>query len=261
MGGGGSIASRFSRWRSRRRSTGPMMRAASEVGPCALADPVARLDSVALEELAYEEAKRAIDRQSGALDGLRSRAGILLAAVSVSTSFFGGLALRDDLSRWATLAAWIATIAALAAGGFGVAILWPRAAWAFNVSPSLFGRQLARAPDEATAYRELALRLEENYKANERRLAGGRGGLYRTNARRLLGYRIAFSRSSAGHASRSPSRQSHGSSSSPSSIRSYARRHPHERRAASDARGARAGKRAGSLGRTDVAGRHDARDA
>ncbi len=203
-----------------------MMRAASEVGPCALADPVARLDSVALEELAYEEAKRAIDRQSGALDGLRSRAGILLAAVSVSTSFFGGLALRDDLSRWATLAAWIATIAALAAGGFGVAILWPRAAWAFNVSPSLFGRQLARAPDEATAYRELALRLEENYKANERRLAGGRGGLYRTNARRLLGYRIAFSRSSAGHASRSPSRQSHGSSSSPSSIRSYARRHP-----------------------------------
>jgi hypothetical protein len=38
---------------------------------------------VALEHLAYEEARRAIDRQSGSLDGLRGRAGILLAAISL----------------------------------------------------------------------------------------------------------------------------------------------------------------------------------
>jgi len=47
---------------------------------------------VPLEQLAYQEAKRAIDRQSNALDGLRARTGILLAAISLATSFFGGLA-------------------------------------------------------------------------------------------------------------------------------------------------------------------------
>jgi hypothetical protein len=64
---------------------------------------------VALEQLAYEEAKRAIDRQSDAFDGLRGRAGILLAAISLATSFFGGLALRGDLSTGAAIGAWVAS--------------------------------------------------------------------------------------------------------------------------------------------------------
>lgn len=125
-----------------------------------------------LEQLAYEEAKRAIDRQSSSLDGLRGRAGILLAAISLSTSFFGGLALgEDDLSRWAIAVAVLAIVSFVVAAGACVAVLWPRAEWAFNLSAKRIIRQLDETrPDEATAYRELALRLEVNHRANETRL-------------------------------------------------------------------------------------------
>lgn len=71
-----------------------------------------------LEQLAYEEAKRAIDRQTNSLDGCRSRAGTLLAAISVVTSFVGGLALGDDdLSSWTIAAGAVAAILFLAAAG------------------------------------------------------------------------------------------------------------------------------------------------
>jgi hypothetical protein len=132
------------------------------------------------EQLAYEEAKRAIDRQSDAVDGLRGRAGILLAAVSLATSFFGGLALSDDdLSTFGIVAAIVAIIAFAAAAATCVAVLWPRAAWRFNLSAKLIVRQLdATGPSEATAYRELALRHEANYDANEAHLVRRFAGLF-----------------------------------------------------------------------------------
>ena len=131
-----------------------------------------------LEQLAYEEAKRAIDRQSNTLDGLRSRAGVLLAAISLATSFVGGLALRsDDLSAPDVGLAAAAIFFALLAGGLCVAVLWPRAAWAFNLSADLLLPQL-RASDESRAFAQLALRLEKNYKKNERRLLRRYVGLF-----------------------------------------------------------------------------------
>lgn len=128
--------------------------------------------AVELEQLAYEEAKRAIDRQSDQLDGLRGRGGILLGAVSLATSFLAGLALDGgDLSTWATVAAIVATIAFIVAAGMCVAILWPRAEWGFNLSAGRILQQLdALTPTEAEAYRELALRIQGNYRANRDRL-------------------------------------------------------------------------------------------
>jgi hypothetical protein len=128
---------------------------------------------VALEHLAYEEAKRAIDRQSSSLDGLRGRAGILLAAISLATSFFGGLALSDeDLSAGEVVVTVAAIIAFLGAAGACVAVLWPRQAeWTFNLSArKILGQLDATAPDEATVYRELALRHEADYEKNAARL-------------------------------------------------------------------------------------------
>jgi hypothetical protein len=134
---------------------------------------------VTLERLAYEEAQRAIDRQSDAVDGLRSRAGVLLAAISLATSFFGGLALRDgDLSGWAVAAAVVAVVFFIVAAGACVWVLWPHAEWAFNLSARLLGPHLERATDEATVYRELALRLERNYDANEKLLVRWRVGYH-----------------------------------------------------------------------------------
>jgi hypothetical protein len=68
------------------------------------------------EELAYAEAVRAIAHQAALLDGLRSRAGILLGATSLVMSFFGATALTDrDVSVWSALAI---------ASFLGVAFLW-----------------------------------------------------------------------------------------------------------------------------------------
>lgn len=127
---------------------------------------------MALEQLAYEEAARAIDRQSGSLDGLRRRAGILLAAISLATSFFGGLVLgAGDVRTRVAVAAGFATAFGVLAGGLCVAVLWPRAEWAFNLGATQIVRQLDETkPDEATAYRELALRLHKNYQENRGKL-------------------------------------------------------------------------------------------
>jgi hypothetical protein len=129
---------------------------------------------VALEHLAYEEAKRAIDRQSNQLDGLRARAGILLAAVALATSFLGGLALgdRDDLSASAIVFVVVAIGAFLVAAGECIRLLWPSSrAWAFNLTAGgILDKLEATDPDEATAYRQLAREHEANYDANEIRL-------------------------------------------------------------------------------------------
>jgi hypothetical protein len=123
---------------------------------------------VPLEHLAYDEATRAIDRQSTSLDGLRARAGILLAAVSLATSFFGGLALGDgDLSTPAIAFVVVAILSGLAAGVLCVAVLWPRAEWKFNIGAKELLPRLEAADDEASAYRSLALTLEEAYDENE----------------------------------------------------------------------------------------------
>jgi hypothetical protein len=134
------------------------------------ASPVT-LGVVALEQIAFDEAKRGIDEQRGALDGLRSRAGILLAAFSLATSFFGGLALSDDLSARATGAAIVAGIAFTLGAAACIAILRPSSGWAFSLrADGIIGQLDAARPDEATTYRELALRLQSNYDKNEGRL-------------------------------------------------------------------------------------------
>lgn len=51
-------------------------------------------------QLAYEEARRAPDEQERAVVELRSRAGQLVAAAAITTSFFGGQALHPHLHTW-----------------------------------------------------------------------------------------------------------------------------------------------------------------
>ncbi len=121
------------------------------------------------EELAYTEAVRAIAHQAALLDGLRSRAGILLGATSLVTSFFGATALADrDVSVWSALA--IASF--LGVAFLVIAVLWPRTDWRFVFSAStIIGTLEKSGPVElAVAYRELALRLDANHRANEAKL-------------------------------------------------------------------------------------------
>ena len=64
-----------------RLSVHPRSIAASEPDPAAF-------------RLAYEEAKRGLDDQEQAVVELRPRAGTLIAAAAITTSFFGSQALR-----------------------------------------------------------------------------------------------------------------------------------------------------------------------
>src|SRR3954454_4097533 len=74
-------------------------------------------------ELAFEEAGRALDAQERAVNELRSRAGVLIAAAAITTSFFGSRAVSGDgLSGWV----WVAVIAFIVVGGCVLAVLWPR---------------------------------------------------------------------------------------------------------------------------------------
>ena len=89
-----------------------------------------------LERLAYEAGLRALDKQEIALEELRRRTGLLLAAAALAASFLGESAFRDP--------PWLA--AALALGAFlttmvaALCILVPRAnRFTFSLSgPALY---------------------------------------------------------------------------------------------------------------------------
>jgi hypothetical protein len=84
--------------------------------------------------LAYEEAKRGLDDQEQAVVELRSRAGTLIAAAAITTSFFGSQALRSHVH----VMSWIAIGCFVALGASVLVILWPRRDWEFTLSPERF---------------------------------------------------------------------------------------------------------------------------
>lgn len=80
--------------------------------------------------LVYEESQRALDQQQDALDNLHTRAGVLVAAAAIVSSFLGGQALRSggDFTTWSLLA-----VAALAVVGVAaILVLWPTGGWVFS---------------------------------------------------------------------------------------------------------------------------------
>jgi hypothetical protein len=77
-------------------------------------------------ELAFEEVLRSIGRQDQVLDNLRTRAGVLLSATAIVTSFFGSQVLRQGRlspSAWIAIClfillavevgAWVANLATI----------------------------------------------------------------------------------------------------------------------------------------------------
>jgi len=127
-----------------------------------------------VSEIAYDASVRAIQDQAGVLDGLRTRAGTVLAAAALVSSFLGGQALRDSsqLEIWSLTTAAIGAFVASAV--LALVILWP-----FEFRFSLSARALIEAVDERDAagetslgelHRVLALQLEWRYDENARRI-------------------------------------------------------------------------------------------
>jgi hypothetical protein len=121
-----------------------------------------------LYELVYDEAVRALDDQRSVMDNMRTRSGIVLSAAAVTTSFFGGLALRDGS---AGPLAWTAVVAFVLCGVAGLSILMASGRWQFRPSPE---RVIAEVEDTGPALgavqRDLALYMERSWLSNERRI-------------------------------------------------------------------------------------------
>jgi hypothetical protein len=121
-------------------------------------------------QLAFEEAKRAVVQQVGALEALRSRAGMLLAVASLATSFLGGLALHDDRPREAL--AWVGVGSFVGLAALSLALLLPYK-WVFSLTARrIIGDYIEAEPpaDLATTHRELALHMDDHVERNQKRL-------------------------------------------------------------------------------------------
>jgi hypothetical protein len=121
-------------------------------------------------ELAYEEGVRALSQQQAVVDNFRTRAGILLSAAAIATSFLGGQALREgSFSAWS----WLAVAAFAGVALLALLILWPRRDWEFVAAPRrLIGTYVETAdplPLEQI-HRDLALHMENSYDENASRL-------------------------------------------------------------------------------------------
>lgn len=122
--------------------------------------------------LAYREARRGLEDQERSVVELRTRAGALIAAAAITTSFFGGQTLvRHDIGA----AAWVA-IGCFVLLGFAVLlVLWPRRDWEFSLAPDQFiATYLEPVDDEPLALhlieRDLALHMGRSAELNRYQL-------------------------------------------------------------------------------------------
>lgn len=115
--------------------------------------------------IAYDEAVRALSQQQTTIDSLRSRAGLLLSAAAITTSFLGAQALNDGdpgIATWLALASFAGvSIAALA-------ILWPHQL-EFTADPANVIESYIETEDPLTAaeiHRDLSLHMHDSYADN-----------------------------------------------------------------------------------------------
>lgn len=123
-------------------------------------------------ELAYQEAKRALEDQESTVSETRSRAGQLIAAAAITTSFFGGQAIT---AHHVHTTAWFAIGCFIALSISVLVILWPRHDWEFALSPAKLIATYIEPTDDppvdlATIHRDLALHMGNSIERNRRQL-------------------------------------------------------------------------------------------
>lgn len=112
-------------------------------------------------KLAYDEGVRALSQQQTVIDSFRTRAGLLLSAAAITTSFLGAQALAagdPNLATWTALASFFFL------GVACLAILWPRE-WEFTADPRDVIATYIEAEDPLpldAIHRDLALHMEDS---------------------------------------------------------------------------------------------------
>ena len=124
-----------------------------------------------LYTLAVKEAMRSISQQQATLESARGRAGVLLSAAMISTSFFGAPTIAPGLTGF-----WPVVASALfvAVGVCATAVLWPRRRLLF--ASSLLdvmqdaAHEVRRAEDPYWSVRHFADEVREHVVATNRHL-------------------------------------------------------------------------------------------
>lgn len=119
----------------------------------------------ALYEVAYDEAVRALVEQQAVIDGMRNRAGLVLSAAAITTSFLGARSLSPGELE---LASWLATVCFVGVALVSLVILWPRR-WEFEADPGEVIAAYGDAAEPASVgrlYRNLSLQMHCSYIKN-----------------------------------------------------------------------------------------------
>lgn len=122
-----------------------------------------------LYKVAYEEAVRALSEQQAAIESVRSRAGLLLSAAAVTTSFLGAQALQGGDSN---LFSGLALLGFIAVAATSLAILWPRS-WEFTANPRRVVKGFTESPGAIRLedlHRDLSLHMHGSYLVNHQGL-------------------------------------------------------------------------------------------
>ena len=116
-------------------------------------------------KVAYDEAVRALSQQQGMIDSMRTRAGLLLSAAAITTSFLGAQALNDgspDIATWLALASFVGLSSA------ALAILWPHR-WEFAANPENVIANYIETEEPlsvAEIHRDLSIHMHCSYAEN-----------------------------------------------------------------------------------------------
>jgi hypothetical protein len=123
-----------------------------------------------IEDEILAEARRAIGVQVAALDELRSRTGLLLAAAALSGSFLGSATAQSDVSLG--FIGGMAVVGFVCGIGFCIKVLWPKnEGWTFVTSPKqLIDDWVKIARPEESLPLFLAKCLEGHFDRNKERL-------------------------------------------------------------------------------------------
>ncbi len=125
-------------------------------------------DADARAQLIHAESVRALDMQSTAVDEIRSRTGVLLAAASVATAFLGATALQHDGFSTVNIAATVVFVLVL------VLCLWilsPADDWEFAYNATVLDEHyIAKDVTLSNMYRSMAKGYAESRVLNRERL-------------------------------------------------------------------------------------------
>ena len=118
-----------------------------------------------LYKVAYDEAVRALSEQQAAIDSFRNRAGLLLSASVVTTSFLGAQALHSG--DWSAFS-WLALAGFVGVAAVSIAIFWPRK-WEVTADPRGVIETCIESAEPTSIgdlHRELSLHMYGSYLEN-----------------------------------------------------------------------------------------------